>query len=110
MLEGIFKNLFLEDCHTYRELETTTNNTKQGTVINPLKNKTNYGWHFEQQVYNIEGIARAIKAGGGSGNIPKILCDNIEKTFLKPKENKGKEIEKEEIIRKDKNIQLKWVI
>lgn len=41
-------------------------------VVNPLKGKTNNGWHFEQQVYSEEGIARAVKAGGGSGNIPKL--------------------------------------
>lgn len=42
-------------------------------VINPLKGKTDYGWHFEQEVYDENGIARAVKAGGGSGNIPKII-------------------------------------
>ena len=42
-------------------------------VINPLKNKTPYGWHFEQEVYDENGIARAVKAGGGSGNIPKVI-------------------------------------
>lgn len=42
-------------------------------IINPLKNKTPYGWHFEQAVYDINGIARAVKAGGGSGNIPKVI-------------------------------------
>lgn len=42
-------------------------------IINPLKDKTPYGWHFEQNVYSVKGIIRAIKAGGGSGNIPKIL-------------------------------------
>src|SRR5699024_12792501 len=40
-------------------------------VINPLKGKTSNGWHFEQQVYDPKGITRAVKAGGGSGNIPK---------------------------------------
>jgi DNA (cytosine-5)-methyltransferase 1 len=42
-------------------------------VINPLKGKTDYGWHFEQNVYSMEGITRAVKAGGGSGNIPKVI-------------------------------------
>lgn len=54
-------------------------------VINPLKDKTNYGWHFEQQVYDINEITRTIKAGGGSGNIPKTIIDfRIRK--LTPKE------------------------
>lgn len=42
-------------------------------VFNPLKGKSPYGWHFEQEVYDIRGIARALKAGGGSGNIPKVI-------------------------------------
>ena len=44
-----------------------------GKVINPLKGQTGYGWHFEQQVYDAEGVTRALKAGGGSGNIPKVI-------------------------------------
>lgn len=47
----------------------------QGVVINPLKDKTDYGWHFEQAVYDSKGIARTVKANGGSGNIPKTIED-----------------------------------
>lgn len=42
-------------------------------VINPLKGQSDNGWHFEQQVYDAECIARAVKAGEGSGNIPKVI-------------------------------------
>ena len=45
-------------------------------VINPLKDKTEYSWHFEQNVYDASGISRAVKAGGGSGNIPKVIIDD----------------------------------
>ena len=45
----------------------------QGVVINPLKGKTDYGWHFEQAVYDSQGITRTVKANGGSGNIPKTI-------------------------------------
>src|SRR5699024_2787692 len=45
----------------------------QGAVINPLKGKTEYGWHFEQAVYDPQGITRTVKANGGSGNIPKTI-------------------------------------
>ncbi len=48
-------------------------------VINPLKGKTDYGWHFEQEVYDENGITRAVKAGGGSGNIPKIIIGSTQK-------------------------------
>lgn len=59
-------------------------------IINPLKNKSPYGWHFEQNVYDVDGITRSVKAGGGSGNIPKILIgenmDNLRIRKLTPKE------------------------
>ena len=42
-------------------------------IINPLKGKTSYGWHFEQNIYSINSITRALKAGGGSSNIPKVI-------------------------------------
>lgn len=47
--------------------------TPEGVVINPLKDKTEYGWHFEQAVYDSQGITRTVKANGGSGNIPKTI-------------------------------------
>lgn len=47
-------------------------------VFNPLKGKSPYGWHFEQEVYESFGIARALKAGGGSGNIPKVIVREYE--------------------------------
>ena len=42
-------------------------------IKNPLKGLTDYGWHFEQEVFLASGIVRAIKAGEGSGNIPKVI-------------------------------------
>lgn len=42
-------------------------------VLNPLKGSTQYGWHFEQEVFCLDGIARAVKSGEGSGNIPKVI-------------------------------------
>lgn len=44
-------------------------------VINPLKDKTEYGWHFEQNVYDENGITRALKASDGSGNRLKVIVD-----------------------------------
>ena len=54
-------------------------------VKNPLKDKTQYGWHFEQNVYDVNGITRSIKAGSGLGNIPKAILEEkiIERTPLK---------------------------
>ena len=56
---------------------TDQENTKQ--IINPLKGKTSYGWHFEQGVFDESGITRSVKAGGGSGNMQKILQINKPK-------------------------------
>lgn len=47
-------------------------------IINPLKDKTEYGWHFEQNVYNSNGLTRSLKASEGSGNIPKIIEPKIK--------------------------------
>lgn len=50
--------------------------------INPLKGKTKYGWHFEQEIFDSNGLLRTLKAGGGSGNIPKIIETQNLKTQL----------------------------
>ena len=42
-------------------------------VINPCKGLSEYGWHFEQNVYDSDGLVRSIKSGEGSGNIPKTI-------------------------------------
>lgn len=52
---------------------TLTSQDRHGVIINPLKDKTEYGWHFEQAVYDSQGITRTVKANGGSGNIPKTI-------------------------------------
>lgn len=54
----------------------------ESKVINPLKGKTENRWHFEQNVYDDNGITRTIKEGGGSGNIPKVICNSQD---VKPK-------------------------
>ena len=41
--------------------------------INPLKGKTNKSWFFEQGIYDANGVIRAIKANGGTGNLPKVI-------------------------------------
>lgn len=57
--------------------QTLTTSCNQAVVMNPLKGQTEYGWHFEQGVYDSNGITRSIKAGGGSGNIPKVIKENV---------------------------------
>lgn len=54
--------------------QTLDTSCNQAVIVqNPLKGKTKNGWHFEQNVFDVEGLARTLKAGGGSGNIPKII-------------------------------------
>lgn len=49
-------------------------------IKNPLKGKTKYGWHFEQNVFSLDSLVRSLKAGEGSGNIPKII-ENMSKIY-----------------------------
>ena len=49
---------------------------QQGSMIkNPLKGKTDYGWHFEQNVFTEDSHTRALKSSEGSGNKPKVIQD-----------------------------------
>ena len=47
---------------------------QEALIERPLKGLTKNGWHFEQNVFSKNSIAATLKAGGGSGNIPKIVC------------------------------------
>ena len=40
-------------------------------IKNPFKGKL--GWHLAQNIYSTDSEIRSLKAGGGSGNIPKII-------------------------------------
>lgn len=51
------------------------------SVKNPLKGKSDKGWHFEQQVYDESGITRTVKSGEGSGNIPKVIEDKNQLSY-----------------------------
>ena len=67
-------------------IQTIKTSLDVGVVVsNPLKGKTDYGWHFEQQVYEENGITRTVKAGGGSGNMPKVI-QGLRIRKLTPKE------------------------
>lgn len=59
-------------------------------IINPLKGKSPYGWHFEQNVYDVNREVRSVKAAQGSGNILKIIeekrMNNLRIRKLTPKE------------------------
>ena len=51
---------------------------KTDIVINPLRGGTDKSWFFEQQVYSISGISRAIKSTDGSGTVPKVMIEHYE--------------------------------
>ena len=42
-------------------------------VITPLKGKTPFGWHLEQNIVDVHGKTYALKSSEGSGNRIKIL-------------------------------------
>lgn len=61
-------------------LDTACN---QAVIINPLKGKTQYGWHFEQNVYaENSDITRSIMAGQGSGSRAKVIENCKQEVFL----------------------------
>tara|TARA_Y100001951_G_C11295119_1_gene275017 strand:- start:3145 stop:4743 length:1599 start_codon:yes stop_codon:yes gene_type:complete len=65
---------------------TLTARDRHGVIIdNPLKNKTKYGWHFEQNVYSEDSCTRALKSSEGSGNKPKVIS-NYKIRRLTPRE------------------------
>jgi hypothetical protein len=61
-------------------------------VINPLKGRTNRSWFFEQEVFDSNGIARAIKSSEGSGNLPMVIeyeeKDNTGRESIKKRETR----------------------
>jgi len=63
-------------------LDTACN---QGIIVNPLKDQTQYGWHFEQNVYSEDSCTRALKSSEGSGNKPKVIS-NYQIRRLTPRE------------------------
>jgi DNA (cytosine-5)-methyltransferase 1 len=56
-------------------------------VENPLKDKTEYGWHFEQNVYGADGITRSLKASEGSGNKPKVVIPVLTPDRVNKRQN-----------------------
>ena len=59
-------------------LENTTDD-----IDNPLKGVSGQSWQFEQNVYSEDSkLIRTIKAGEGSGNIPKVIEKDTTKTFI----------------------------
>lgn len=79
--DGSVKNPTSKDianCITARDrgivnYQLSGNVVDEPKIINPLKGKTGYGWHFEQNIYSEESISRTVKASGGSGNTLKII-------------------------------------
>ena len=55
------------------KFEFPKENIENCEIINPLKGTSGKSWQFEQNVYSENSILRSLKAGGGSGNIPKVI-------------------------------------
>ena len=57
-------------------LDCACNQAVVEDIINPLKGKTKYGWHFEQNVYSEDSkCTRTVMAGEGSGSRAKVIQD-----------------------------------
>jgi len=61
-------------------LDCACNQAVVEDILNPLKGKTKFGWHFEQNVYSEESICtRTIMAGEGSGSRAKVIEKLVSK-------------------------------
>ena len=80
--------------------QNTDEENDTSRVINPLQGKTEQSGFFERQVYDTKGITRTLMAGGGSGNIPKVVVDSS----CYPKVAKNFEREKNAIANSNKDI------
>jgi DNA-cytosine methyltransferase len=60
----------------------TDNRETESGIVNPLKNKSEFGWHFEQNVYSIDSKTRALKSSEGSGNKPKVIIENVKRGII----------------------------
>lgn len=55
----------------------------EADIDNPLKGISGQSWQFEQNVYSEDSkLIRTIKAGEGSGNIPKVIEKSNQQTFI----------------------------
>lgn len=71
-------------------------NMQECEVINPLKDISGKSWQFEQNVYSENSILRSLKAGGGSGNIPKVI-EHFEFPERQPLKLKLKDMLEDEV-------------
>ena len=81
-MDGVSNTLttFQKDNYVLEENKQNSGffNIDDKDIDNPLKDKSGQSWQFEQNVYSEDTkCVRTIKAGGGSGNIPKIIEDNF---------------------------------
>ena len=77
-----YKSILLEDIlesdidYTHKcdniKLQKSTNG-----IENIKKGTSGFSWFYEQQTYTKKSLTRTLKAGGGSGNIPKVLNDSL---------------------------------
>lgn len=60
-------------CNTLTSVQKDNMVMEKVEVINPLKGLSDNGWHFEQNVYDSNGLVCSVKSASGSGNIPKVI-------------------------------------
>lgn len=58
-------------------MPTGTETSSGNDIKNPLKGRTEYGWHFEQNVYSEDSLVRTLKSSEGSGNKPKVILNEL---------------------------------
>ena len=83
-----------------RELPTTTTIDSESDIKSVTKGSSGKSWFFEQQTTTTDSKSRTLKAGGGSGNIPKIIIDKT----VRPAVAKNMIEQHDNIVKSDKDF------
>lgn len=67
----------LEEVDFSHSIEKVELSLSANNIQNIKKGSSSFSWFFEQQTYTKKSKTRALKSSEGSGNIPKVLNDNL---------------------------------
>ncbi len=73
----LLKDILEDNIDYTHKCNNVTLQKSSNNIENIKKGTSGYSWFYEQQTYTKNSLTRTLKAGGGSGNIPKVLNDDL---------------------------------
>jgi DNA-cytosine methyltransferase len=73
----ILKDILENDIEYTHKCDNIQLQKSPNGIENIKKGTSGFSWFYEQQTYTKNSLTRTLKAGGGSGNIPKVLNDDL---------------------------------